>query len=294
MSQLDRYELFICVAQSQSLTDAAAKLGLTKATLSKQIKRLENELKIDLFSRSDYRLKLTPFGETFLEQCKQLQHALDDTRSMAQQYHNKPRGTLHITAFSYFARHLIFPHLKEFQQQYPDLKLIIDLEERVPNFAKEACDIALGFSLPAPNQEDIIQSSMGTTQYVLCGSTDYFKENKKLETIEDLKNHRIISHASRKDQHLKLNKPHTLSLEPTLYVNRVEAMIECACLGLGLVQLPVYLLKKYLNSGRLIETLAEEQKQQEHIYYYFPKYRYTQPKIRAFIDFFLNKKMDYS
>jgi DNA-binding transcriptional LysR family regulator len=294
MNQLERYELFICVTQSQSLTAAAEKLGLTKATLSKQIKRLESELQIDLFSRSGYRLELTPFGEVFLEQCKHLQHALDDTRSMAQQFHNKPQGALHITAFGYFARHLIFPRLSEFQKKYPDLKLVIDLEERVPNFAKENCDIALGFSLPTPNQEDIIQSSMGTTSYVLCASPDYFKQYGTPQNLEDLKQHQLISHVGRKNHHLKFNQEMHFPIEPSLYVNRVEAMIECALLGLGLVQLPIYMLKKYLDSKQLIAALPELQKQNGHIYYYFPKYRHTQPKIRAFIDFFLNDRNNYN
>lgn len=293
MNQLERYELFICVAQSQSLTAAAEKLGLTKATLSKQIKKLETELRLDLFSRSGYRLELTPFGEAFLEQCRHLKHALDDTRSMAQQFHEQPQGTLHITAFGYFAKQLIFPKLKMFQERYPNLKLVIDLEERVPNFSKENCDIALGFSLPTPDQDDIIQSSMGTTRYVLCASPAYFEKYNKPQTMEDLKHHQIISHTSRNNQHLKFRDNFIFAVEPTLYVNRVEAMIDCACLGLGLVQLPIYMLKKDLENKRLIEVLPEIQKHSGHIYYYFPKFRYTQPKIRAFIDFFLQEKHDY-
>ena len=59
MSDLDRFELFIYVAQSNSLTQAAAVVGITKASLSKQIKRLEEDLKVDLFTRHGQRLQLT-------------------------------------------------------------------------------------------------------------------------------------------------------------------------------------------------------------------------------------------
>ena len=116
MSDLDRYELFVIVAQAPSLTQAAEQLGMTKASLSKQISHLENDLKVDLFSRAGYRLSLTAFGERLLEQCQHLKRALDDTRSLCDQFHEQPKGDLHITAFCYFAEHLIFPRLKIFKK----------------------------------------------------------------------------------------------------------------------------------------------------------------------------------
>jgi DNA-binding transcriptional LysR family regulator len=291
MSDLDRYELFIEVAQAQSLTQAAEQLGITKASLSKQMKRLESDLKVDLFSRAGYRLSLTPFGERLLEQCLHLKRALDDTRSLCDQLHEQPKGDLHVTAFCYFAQRLIFPRLKAFQDKYPQLTIHVDLEERLPNFDKSVCDIALGFSLPTPQDYDeIIQVPMGSTRYVLCGSPSYFIQAGKPERIEDLQDHRLISHPSRGQQHLKFAKSHAISVKPMLYVNRVEAMIECSCLGLGLVQLPIYMLEDYLKQGDLVEVLPDVQMQQGSIYYYYPKYRYIQPKIRAFIDFFLKDK----
>ena len=135
---------------------------------------------------------------------------------------------------------------------------------------------------------------MGTTRYALCASPEYFKEHGKPKHLEDLLNHCLITHNSRKPKHLKFNDPKlNIEINPSLYVNRVSAMIECACLGLGLIQLPMYILKNYITSKQLIEVLPNIQKQDGHIYYYFPKYRYTQPKIRTFIDFFLKEKRDY-
>jgi LysR family carnitine catabolism transcriptional activator len=123
MSDLDRFELFIYVAQAKSLSHAAAQLKTTKASLSKQMKRLEAELAIDLFSRSGYRLSLTSYGETLLSQCLRLKRELDDTRSICQKFHEEPEGSLKIVAFTYFARKLIFPRLKFFLQRYSKLHL---------------------------------------------------------------------------------------------------------------------------------------------------------------------------
>ena len=287
MSDLDRFEYFVHVAKAGSLSEAAQQLGMTKASLSKQIKKLESELAVDLFSRAAYRLSLSPFGEQLLEQCLRLKRTLDDTRMLCNRFHDQPKGMMHVQAFSYFAQTLIFPRLEAFQKRYPRLEVSISLEERMPHFEKDQCDLALGFSLPVPDQEDIIQCRMGSTRYVLCASKAYWLQHKKVNTIEDIEDHRIISHTSRGDKHLVFTKPHQISIQPSLCVNRVEAMIECACLGLGLVQLPLYMMQNYLDSGALVEVLPDIQKKDVSIYYYYPKYRYTQPKVRAFIDYFL-------
>ncbi len=286
MSDLDRFELFTYVAQASSLTQAAVILGMTKASLSKQIKRLEVDLKVDLFSRHGQRLHLTPQGKLLLEQCLRLKKELDDARSICQQFHEEPEGTLHVVAFEYFAKKLIFPQLKAFLQRYPKLQLYIDTSERIPNFEREQIDLAVGFSLPAP--ADIVRKRMTTTRYVLCGSAQYFKENDAPKNLNDLKNHFYIGHSSRTEVYsIKLQPGYEMIITPHILLNRVTSMIECAKEGLGLVQLPLYMLQDLLDDGELIEVLKQYQAVDENVYYYYPKYRYAQPKVRKFIDFFL-------
>ncbi|MGB6976972.1 MAG: LysR family transcriptional regulator [Gammaproteobacteria bacterium] len=286
MSDLDRFELFIYVAQANSLTQAASLLGTTKASLSKQIKRLETDFKVDLFSRHAQRLQLTAQGKILLEQCLRLKKELDDARSICQQFHKEPEGILHIVAFEYFAKQLIFPKLKAFVHRYPKLQLFIDTSERIPNFESEQVDLAVGFSLPAPM--DIVRRKIATTCYVLCASPHYFSENGKPRNLKELLNHSYIGHRSRpEEQTINLKPGYKLSLKPYLLLNSVTSMIECAKEGLGLVQLPLYMLKKALHEGELVEVLEDYQATNVNVYYYYPKYRYVQPKVRKFIDFFL-------
>ncbi|MEM9243808.1 MAG: LysR family transcriptional regulator [Pseudomonadota bacterium] len=289
MSDLDRFELFTCVAQAKSLSQAATQLGMSKASLSKQIKQLESALKVDLFSRSGYKLTLTIYGETLLKQALRLKHELDETRSICQQFHNEPEGLLRVIVFTHFAKKMIFPRLKPFLQRYPKLRLIIDTSERIPDFEHEQADLAIGFSLPAPNSEEIIQRSMGTTYYVLCASPAYFAEYGFPKTLEDLHQHNYIGHNCRDQVDIKLQPGFTLSIQPYFLVNSVASMIECAKEGLGLVQLPIYKVEELLQEKKLIAVLSEYQRTNEHIYYYYPKYRYVRPSIQKFIDFFIKE-----
>lgn len=287
MSDLDRFEIFTYVAQTGNLSQAAKHLSLTKASLSKQIKKLETKLGVDLFARTRQRLHLTDQGEILLQQCLRLKKELEDTRAVCKDFHATPQGTLHVVSLDYFAKQLIYPRLGEFMQKYPELEIIINISERVPHFEQEQVDIAVGFSLIAP--DNIIQRQLTTTRHVMCASPIYLKKHGNPETLHDLQQHVYIGHHARNEvcsTHLK--RGHEIKIKPSLVLNHVAGMIECAKAGLGIVQLPYYVLEKLLASGELIEVLCSYQAVNAPVYYFYPKFRYTQPKVRCFIDFFLS------
>lgn len=286
MSDLDRFEIFTYVAQTCNLTLAAKHLQLTKASVSKHIKKLETDLGVDLFSRIDQRLHLTDQGEILLQQCFRLKKELDDTRAICHDFHAMPKGILNVVALDYFAKKLIYPRLHSFMKKYPQLEMSIDISERVPNFEEEQADIAVGYSLIAP--DNIIQRRLTTTRHVMCASPDYLKKHGRPETLQELINHHYIGHYARKEicsTHLKAG--YAIKLKPILVLNNVSGMIECAKAGLGIVQLPYYVLENSLTSGELIEVLPFYQAVDAPVYYFYPKFRYTQPKVRCFIDYFL-------
>lgn len=288
MPDLDRFEIFASVAQTCNLTQTAKYLKLTKTAISKQIKKLEADLRVDLFLRSGQRLHLTPQGEILLQQCLRLKKELEDTRNVCNDFHATPKGTLHVVVLHFFAKKLIYPRLDEFLKKYPELELIIDISERIPDFEQEQIDIAVGFSLIAP--DNVIQCCMEVTRHVMCASPDYLKKYGTPETLQDLYEHRYIGHRARNEIcHTHLKSGYELKIKPTLVLNNVTSMIDCAKANLGIVQLPFYALEQALASGELVEILSSYQATNSPVYYFYPKFRHTQPKIRCFVDFFLLK-----
>lgn len=87
-----------------------------------------------------------------------------------------------------------------------------------------------------------------------------------------------------------LKPPYKLTLKPSLLLNNGAGMIECAKQGIGIIQLPLYLLNNALQEGELIKILKNYQADRIPVCYYYPRYRYIQPKVRKFIDFFLQEK----
>ena len=246
MADLDRFELFTHVAQSGSITQAATNLQLTKASVSKQIKKLEAKLGVDLFSRTGQRLKLTEQGEVLFQQCLRLKHELDNTRVLCSEFNDAPKGELCIAALDYFAQRLIYPRLAEFKHNYPDLDINFDICERVPDFENENIHIALGFSLVSP--DDVIQRQMATTRHVMCASKDYLTQYGVPTTLDDLRQHRYIGHAERDEvcnTHLKPG--HEIKIKPDMVFNNVTGMVECAKLGMGNCSITILYFRKALG-----------------------------------------------
>ncbi|ASG67988.1 LysR family transcriptional regulator [Francisella halioticida] len=285
MSDLDRFELFTHTAELGSLTKAAARVNLSKASLSKQIKRLEKDLKVDLFLRSGRNLQLTEQGKLLLVQCLRLKKELDEARSVCQNFIEEPEGLLRIVASEYSVKKLIFPKLNAFMENYPKLDLIIDTHEYIPNFSDQQVDLAVGFSLPAGNE--IIRSRILTSRLVLCATKQYFDRYGIPKKLRDLNDHKYITHTGHLNDGLRLKQGNNLMLKPYLVFNHTSSMIACAKQSLGLIQLPEYLLTEYLEHGEFIEVLTDYQLDKVHIYYYYPKHCYIQPKVRKFIDSFL-------
>lgn len=259
MSDLDRFEVFAQVAHTQSITQTAKQLSLTKAAISKQIKRLEKELQVDLFLRQGQRLHLTDVGQALFAQCLRIKKELDDTRSLCQQFHEEPVGQLQIAVIGYYAKKFILPKLPDFIARYPKLEIVLNTNERLPDFSNEAIDLAVGFSVDAPL--DIVRRQIGVKNYVLCGAPDYFKQFGKPKSLKDLAHHRYLAHTIRfSATHLIYFKaPHHFSVKPFMIMNSVDCLIDCAIKGLGLIQLPESYLQEYLLSGQLISVLPQYQ-----------------------------------
>lgn len=288
MINADLFETFAVVANTQSITDAARKLNVSKTAISLQIKKLEQQIGSDLFIRANQRIQLTENGILLLHQCRRLQKELDETRSMCKQFLDYPEGILRVCIFEHFANKLIFPYIASFSERFPKIQLAITISEEIPDFSTGDIDIAIGFASP-PSDEDLIQKSLCKASYVLCGSPSLFQQYGYPEQLSEITKYKYICHENRivSNQIIKLKQGVELEIKPYLVLNKISAMLECALNGIGIVQLPHYIVQSYLQTNQLHEIFPEYQATDKDIYYYYSKFRYVEPKIRRFIDFFL-------
>ena len=119
--ELNQLVCFRMVAETQNITEAAERLHITQPTLSKVIKRLEDDLGVKLFDRRASRLTLNPFGGSFLVYVDQALDALDRGRQCLQNMQTGEYGALHL-ASTFFGIPTMM--VEQFITKHPELSLI--------------------------------------------------------------------------------------------------------------------------------------------------------------------------
>ncbi len=266
MTDFIQMKTLVLTADLGSLAAVARELKISSAAVSKQLTRLEEELGIQLLIRSTRKIEFTDTGASYLEQCRRILEEVDAASALISQSKVTPSGLLKVFCGRNFGHKFIVPHIKEFLTKYPHIELKLELAERVPDLNLEPLDVVIGMSIPATG--DVIQKRIVTTRYVYAASPDYL--------AIDLKNHRYISHSAR-----KVDEP------AYICVNDVEAMLQFALDGMGVIKVHHYAIDDYLKNGKLVEVLKGET--DIPIYVAYPNRRFTPSRTRCFIDFFSEK-----
>lgn len=280
MLDLMQMKTFVTVGRLKSLARASEVLKISSAAISKQISRLEEELKVQLLIRTTRKIELTEIGQSFFEQCERVLQEADSAYALITGIKEETSGSLKVLSSRDFAKSYIIPYLKEFLNKFPNISLTLELAERIPDLEKERIDILIGMSFSAA--ENVIQKKIATTRYALCASPAYLKKFGTPKTLSDLQNHRYITHSMRP-------KEMDLSVTPYLKLNDTESMIQLALQGMGIVKLHYHIVKDSLEKKKLVEILKEATKTELPIYVAYAQRRFTPANVRAFIDFFTKK-----
>ncbi|CUI16150.1 putative transcriptional regulator [Candidatus Protochlamydia naegleriophila] len=288
MPSIERLQTFVKVVEANSFVAVADQMKLSRAAISKQMSALEEEVGIKLIERTTRRLRLTETGEHYYKQSKEILNKLDEMENLALTLRKEPIGTLTLFCSRYFGEQYVVPHLGEFIQAYPKIKLNVQLGERIPDAAKEEIDIVIGMSISGP--PEVIQRTISKTRYVLCASPTYLQQFGIPQKPLDLIEHRYLTHSMRTPDHLlTFGEEMHIHLDPFLRLNDAASLFTCALQGIGIVKLHYYMVEQALKEGTLVEVLKPYNQEIYPIYLYHLQNRYLTPKIRHFIDFLLTK-----
>ena len=139
------------LAQQGSYTAAAARLGVSKAAMSQRIAELERAAKVTLVQRTTRSLRLTEAGQRLVDEThasfEQIEQSFAQVRDLAEQ----PSGLLRVTAPVAFARQQLVPLFAAFLQDFPDVRIELDLSDRLSALATEGYDLAIRHTARPPD-----------------------------------------------------------------------------------------------------------------------------------------------
>ena len=280
---------FTAVAESSNFTQAAKKLLISTAQVSRQVSELEQRLNTKLFYRTTRKVTLTEEGQLFYQQCRGILDGLESAERSLTNLQLTPQGKIKISApVTYGERHVI-PLINQFLIQYPQVEIQVQLSNQRIDLIEEGYDLAI--RLGQLDDSSLIAKRISSRQHFLCASPSYIEQHGAPNDIDDLKDHNCLLGSADfwtfKDK--QVDKKARVS--GNLRCNSGLGLVDAALKGIGIVQLPEYYVSEDLESGELVEVLSDYRDDKEGIWALYPQNRNLSSKVRLLVDF-LSEQLD--
>lgn len=292
MEQLRALRTFIAVAEHASFAEAGRRLGLSPTTVTRIVAALETRLGVTLLMRTTRSVRLTDDGAVFLERCRAGIAQIDQAFETARGGTSSPRGTLTVTAPVMFGRLHILPIVVALLKRYPELRVRLLLLDRVVHLVEEGVDLAVRIADLPDSALQMLR--IGEVRRVLSASPDYIRERGEPGSLADLRDHALIAieDETGPSRGWGLAGGRSGAGVQRLSVNSMEAGIDAAVAGLGIVRTLSYQVSGHIAAGRLKQVLCDEPSPALPISLLFQSDRKDTPNIRAFTAFARERLLD--
>ncbi len=288
----DKLRIFHAVADAGSLTHAGDELHLSQSAVSRQIRALEESLKVTLFHRHARGLILTEQGELLFEATKSIARRLASTSARIRDSKDGVFGELRVTTTTGFGTLWLAPRLGKLFDTYPNLSIDLILEERVLDLPMREADVAI--RMKEPSQADLVRRRLMDVKIKFFASRAYLDRYGEPKQIADLGKHRLISQRSASAQvsaavnwmapFLSVDRPSLLT------VNNYFGILQSVLNDLGIGALPDYVATDF---PELVNVLPDEESGMIPVYLAYPQELRTSKRVAAFRDFMLEEIMAY-
>lgn len=256
MDRLDTLRLFIAVADRGSFSEAARDLRLPPTSASRAIGRLEADLGVTLLRRTTRSVRLTPEGEAYRARIVPLLAAFDSADRELRGERGEPAGRLTLTAPVLFGRLHVRPAVTTLLARHPRLSVALVLTDRLVRVAEEGVDVAVRIADLADSALHAIR--LTETRAVLAASPAYLAARGTPAAPADLAAHRLIGSDSlggSRDWRFAGDHPAAIRAEPWLTTTDLQAAIDAAMAGAGIVRALLYQVQQPIDDGRLRRLL---------------------------------------
>lgn len=253
---------FVVVAEEQSFTRAAARLGTSQSALSYTVRRLETWLGVRLVNRTTRRVAPTEAGERLLRTLRPALDTIAGELASLSDMREKPAGLIRITTSAHAATHVLWPALEPLLLRYPDIELELNTESRLTDIVAERYDA--GVRLGEQVAKDMVAVRIGPDlRMAVVAAPSYLAARPGPRTPQDLAEHRCINlrmptlgglyawELERDGREVKVR------VEGQLVFNDVEMALGAAEAGFGLACMLEDHVVEAVADGRLVRLLED-------------------------------------
>ena len=281
-------EIFARVVTAGNMSAAGREMGLSPAVVSKRISHLEERLGARLFQRTTRQLSLTESGQGFYDRVVNILAGIEEAEAYVTRRNTIPRGTLKVSAPTAFGRMHIAPYMAEFLEQYPDLRLDLELSDELVDIVGEGFDAAI--RIGELEDSSLVARKLAPSRRFICAAPNYLSKIEQPRSLSDLAKYNCLTAASQEVWRLEgPDGPVSIRVNGNIRTNSSEVVRESVIAGLGIALRSTWDVGSELKSGRLKIIMPEyHESPRVAVYAVYPCRQFIPAKLRVFIDYLSN------
>lgn len=255
---LDLYRIFYIVAKEGSISASANILFVSQPAITFQIKKLEEQLGVSLFTRTKHGMMLTDEGKVLFEYVKNGIENISNGENALSNLKNLDSGIIRIGVSTTICRNILMPYLEKFHEKYPNIDIQIN-NNISNNLIKELrngnLDILMLFS-PSTENKDLIITKVKEVQDIFVGNKKHYDLIDKNDNLNNLKSYPLIFPNFSSNSRTYLNKylkENNVDLKPKLEVVSYSLIVDLIKAGFGIGYVTKEFIKDELDNKSLYE-----------------------------------------
>jgi DNA-binding transcriptional LysR family regulator len=295
MSKLPDFEgiaMFAKVAEEGSFAAAAATMGVSVATVSRAVTRLEERLGGRLFNRTSRRLALTNYGHMLAERASKIYVDAEEAEDLARETSSRPRGLVKLAVPLSFGARWVAPLLPEFFRAYPDIAVDLHLTDVHTDLISEGFDAA--FRIAILEDSSLVARLIAPVRRFVVASPAYLSRHGRPQHPQELGAHQCLSYANRSKPEVwrfthKSGEECAVTPTGPLRGTSVDALVPTVLAGLAIMELPEFAATQYFPDQQLEPILTDWRLPEGGLYFVTPSARARPAKVSALADFFVSR-----
>ena len=280
-STLKELAAFLAVAEEANFTRAAARLGVSQSALSQVVRTLETRLELRLFTRTTRSVALTEAGERLRALVGPAMDEIEAGLSRIGELRGKPAGTLRLNADEFALHDVLMPAVAPLVAQYPDIRVELTTDYSRADIVSGRFDAGVRRGGLVARDMIALRISPPIPMAVVAapGYLDRHFTPQQPRQLVDLHcvNLRLPTGEIYAWTFTRGGRDQRVTPEGQMVVNTIATMREAALHGIGLAYLPLHHVRPWLETGQLVEVLADWRKTYEPYHLYYPNRRLASP-----------------
>lgn len=293
MDNLDDFHVLQAIAETNSLTAAAKRCGLSTASVSAALKRLEAALGIRLFERTTRSIRPTAEGEVMIDHARRALQLLAEGQALARAGSANAGGTVRITAATALASLVLAPWIAAFAEKNRGVRVELLVSDAVVDLVREGIDLAVRNG-PLPDS-NLVAKLLSPACRIACASPSYLAAHGVPAHPSELAQHECITYlvGGRRLDTWSFDAPGggpglhcEVRVSGALTTDNAAIANQWALRGRGVIYQSALYVQDALARGDLVRLFPDLVGQSAPLYAVLPSGRYVPNRVRTLIDAF--------